>query len=1045
MGYTEQDRIEELGLEDNSYLLRFSFGPNLAQMLHEDPEMVVSRDVDLQGRNLPTIPIFLYKYASQITSLDLSRNLLVEIPVDFAQMCRSLKHLSFADNEYPNVPISIRHIASLESLDISGNRIKDVQQAHLEDLSKLQILKAYNNRLETLPTCFAAFEHLSILLLSNNSFTTFPDVLCHIVCLQHLDISFNKISTLPDEIGDLTNLVHFYATANRLAGALPPSFGRLKKLEKLDIRQNLISNFDVLSELDNLQVLLADFNSTSEISFESRNLQRLDMYKNHLTHFNICPSRSPCNLKELNLSNCKLSSLPDDMFISTANLEILVLDCNTLTALPSSIGQLKKLERLSVQANNLEVLPEEVAKLSDLKTLDVQKNNLKTLPKEIWLCSSLQTLNCSSNLLESFPQPYSAPGIALHLPIPPESENNVVAAAAAPSVVLDNSAHLGTNVGQGIVPTTKTHDLTGTGGGDLSVRTPQAMPNFNPPSFFASPRNHPPPLSLSLRNLFLGDNRLTDEVWAPLSWFIELRILNLSFNYLTEMLPEGFFHQHLLELYISGNHLTSLPADDIEKLSYLRVLAVNGNKLQTVPAEIGKLRRLVVLDVGNNTLKYNISNWPYDWNWQVEKRKTNTLSYSISNHTMNIRNWNLGLKYLNFSGNKRLEIKRTHPDHNNPKEKDLSDFSALTRLRMLGLMDITMLGVSVLEEYHDRRIRTSPSEVNGMSYGVADWLGPNDHLGTWDLVMPKFGNRDDESIFALFDGRTQSKTGCKLTKFLYDNFTYYFMNELRRNKQDDTIVSAMRRTFLSLEKGLATSLDEVDSGASAVICYIAGHKLHVANVGDAIAVISRNNGQASEITQKHIPLNPSETSRIRAAGGFVSNEGRLNGELQVSRSFGHFHLIPALNANPYVSTIMLTEDDEFVIMASRGLWDHMSYQTAVDIARTEKDDMMAAAQKLRDFAITYGAQSNLMVMVIKISDIFDKRDKQHRTLRGNLGAGRGNQAGAAAAAAAMAIDEKYKRRGGKDESPGDSVSVWTIKEVWVHTWIEQISLDFGPP
>jgi adenylate cyclase len=42
---------------------------------------------------------------------------------------------------------------------------------------------------------------------------------------------------------------------------------------------------------------------------------------------------------------------------------------------------------------------------------------------------------------------------------------------------------------------------------------------------------------------------------------------------------------------------------------------VNGNKLQTLPAEIGKLRKLLVLDVGNNVLKYNISNWPYDWNW----------------------------------------------------------------------------------------------------------------------------------------------------------------------------------------------------------------------------------------------------------------------------------------------------------------------------------------------------------------------------------------------------------------------------------------------
>lgn len=447
----------------------------------------------------------------------------------------------------------------------------------------------------------------------------------------------------------------------------------------------------------------------------------------------------------------------------------------------------------------------------------------------------------------------------------------------------------------------------------------------------------------------------------------------------------------------------------------------------------------------------------------------------------------MGLKYLNLSGNKRLEIKRTQQPTltgngpsgvmmnpasgggatsaaavaaaanmmENAPEKDLSDFSALTRLRMLGLMDITMLGVSVLEEYHDRRVRTSLSEVNNMAYGVADWLGSTDHLATWDLVMPRFRNRDDECIFGLFDGSSAmqqqkrkgsmmggtsatggSSGGCRLTKFLNDNFHYYLMNELRRSKQDDTIVAAMRRTFLALERGAAVATaqqqdprnnnrnmmmggaayhDTTWEGASAVVCYIAGTKLHVANVGDAMAVMSRSNGQAYEVTQKHIALNPSEASRIRAAGGFVSNDGLLNGQLAVSRSFGYLHLIPSVNANPYVATIDLTEDDEFVIMASRGLWERMTYQTAVDIARTEKDDLMAAAQKLRDFAITYGAEECIMVMVIGVGGLFETKQPpaplMAHPLRTNIHL--------------EELSGKYKRRGIKDDNLGDSVSEGT--------------------
>ncbi|KAG0741491.1 hypothetical protein G6F22_002274 [Rhizopus arrhizus] len=343
---------------------------------------------------------------------------------------------------------------------------------------------------------------------------------------------------------------------------------------------------------------------------------------------------------------------------------------------------------------------------------------------------------------------------------------------------------------------------------------------------------------------------------------------------------------------------------------------------------------------------------------------------------------------------------------------------------MLGLMDITILGVSIPEEFHDRRVRTSPSEVNSMSYGIADWLGPSDHLSTWDLVMPRFRSKEDECIFALFDGSKHPKGGCRLTKQLNDKITTYFTKELATIKSEDTIVSAMRRAFLSLEQSLG-SLPQIDkeSGASAVVCYISGTKLYVANVGDVLAVISRNNGQAFEITQKHIPLNPSEVSRIRAAGGYVSNSGLLKNELKVSRSFGHFHLIPVVNCNPFVSTIDLSENDEFVIMASRGLWDKMTYQTAVDIARTEKDDLMAAAQKLRDFAITYGANDNLMVMVIGVGDMFDKRDKRFR--KNNICTGRSGTDGVTEDGMLM----KSNKRRGKEEVPGDSTLARLEREV----------------
>jgi serine/threonine protein phosphatase PrpC len=84
---------------------------------------------------------------------------------------------------------------------------------------------------------------------------------------------------------------------------------------------------------------------------------------------------------------------------------------------------------------------------------------------------------------------------------------------------------------------------------------------------------------------------------------------------------------------------------------------------------------------------------------------------------------------------------------------------------------------------------------------------------------------------------------------------------------------------------------------------------------------------------------PSEQKRIAAAGGFVDMEGtppRVGGELEVSRAFGDFHL-KGITCEPAVCEVALTEDQDILIVASDGLWDKVSPDTAVSIlARLEK-------------------------------------------------------------------------------------------------------------
>jgi hypothetical protein len=101
------------------------------------------------------------------------------------------------------------------------------------------------------------------------------------------------------------------------------------------------------------------------------------------------------------------------------------------------------------------------------------------------------------------------------------------------------------------------------------------------------------------------------------------------------------------------------------------------------------------------------------------------------------RNFNRNLKYLNLSGNKKSDLKRNNDGKRVLDEhgRVLSDFSRLSHLRALGLMDVmTTFLPNIPEDSDERRVRTSQTEVNGMSYGIANTVGRNGYLITVDLV-----------------------------------------------------------------------------------------------------------------------------------------------------------------------------------------------------------------------------------------------------------------------------------------------------------------------
>ncbi|XP_073050631.1 LOW QUALITY PROTEIN: probable protein phosphatase 2C 24 [Primulina eburnea] len=123
-------------------------------------------------------------------------------------------------------------------------------------------------------------------------------------------------------------------------------------------------------------------------------------------------------------------------------------------------------------------------------------------------------------------------------------------------------------------------------------------------------------------------------------------------------------------------------------------------------------------------------------------------------------------------------------------------------------------------------------------------------------------------------------------------------------------------------------------GSTAVIAVVAPDEIIVANCGDSRAVLCRN-GKAIPLSNDHKPDRPDELNRIQAAGGRVIfwEGARVLGVLAMSRAIGDNYLKPYVTVEPEVTVMKRMEDDECLILASDGLWDVVSNDTACGVVR----------------------------------------------------------------------------------------------------------------
>ncbi|KAM7264982.1 hypothetical protein ACFE04_002665 [Oxalis oulophora] len=133
-------------------------------------------------------------------------------------------------------------------------------------------------------------------------------------------------------------------------------------------------------------------------------------------------------------------------------------------------------------------------------------------------------------------------------------------------------------------------------------------------------------------------------------------------------------------------------------------------------------------------------------------------------------------------------------------------------------------------------------------------------------------------------------------------------------------------------------------GSTAVVAIVTPNKIIVANCGDSRAVMCSNTAVVP-LSSDHKPDRPDELRRIQAAGGRVIywDGPRVLGVLAMSRAIGDNYLKPFVISEPEVVVMDRTDADECMVIASDGLWDVVTNETACGVAK-----MCVQAQRQSD-------------------------------------------------------------------------------------------------
>ncbi|KAK2652139.1 hypothetical protein Ddye_011995 [Dipteronia dyeriana] len=520
----------------------------------------------------------------------------------------------------------------LPSRGLSGSFLSPPATANLTSLSHLDL--SHNRLFGPLPSgFFSSLNHLQILNLSYNRLTgELPsnDDNNITMDIQNLDLSSNRFhGAIPSTsfLQATWNIISFNVSNNSFTGLIPAyiCFNSSKSIRRLDFSYNDFSDHipSGLGRCSQLQILRAGFNNLSgpvpEDIYSITSLEQLSLAVNSLSGPISDYILSLTNLRVLELYSNHFNGFIPTNIGKLSNLEYLLLHINNLTgSLPPSLMNCTKLKTLNLRVNIFKgpLSAFNFSTLTQLNTLDLGNNNFTgTLPPTLYSCKSLTAVRLASNQLEGqiLPDILALQSLSF-LSI---STNNITDITGALKVLM----------------------------GCRNLTTLIITNNFKNEPMPQEENTVAPDGFQNLQVLGLGGCQFTGQVPIWLAKLKKLEVLDLSVNQFTGPIPGWFgnlaklfyidlssnsltgeFPKELTQLsalasqeiidevqrsylelpvFVKPNNATNQQYNQLSNLPpaiYLRNNSLNGN----IPAEIGQLKYLHVLDLSHNNFSGNI-------------------------------------------------------------------------------------------------------------------------------------------------------------------------------------------------------------------------------------------------------------------------------------------------------------------------------------------------------------------------------------------------------------------------------------------------------